>query len=49
MRYGAKALQLASAVMNQDAATCYYNLESGLRAHLYMCERKDLKEKGWVG
>jgi len=44
IRYGAKALQIASAVMNQDAGTCYVNLETGLRAHMYLAQRTDLKD-----
>lgn len=49
VRMGAKALQICSAVQDQDAATVYYDLESSLKAHIYLCSRKDLVEQGWAG
>lgn len=49
LTYGAKALQICSAVQNLDAATVYYDLETSLRANLYLLSRKDLVAKGWKG
>ena len=49
IRLGAKALQVCSAVQDQDAATVYYDLDSSLKAHMYLNSRKDLIEEGWAG
>ncbi len=45
---GAKVHQVCSVVMNQDY-TIVDDLNSGLKALLYLRSRKDLKEKGWKG
>jgi len=45
---GSRTQQVCSAVMNQDY-TVINDLTSGLKALIYLRERKDLKEKGWIG
>lgn len=32
-----------------DAATVLINLKTHLSSHMYLMQRKDLQEKGWVG
>lgn len=49
VQYGAKALQICSAVQNLDAATSYYDLETSLKANIYCLSRPDLYAKGWRG
>jgi dihydropyrimidine dehydrogenase (NADP+) len=36
IRYGASVLQVCSAVQNLDAPTVVYDLETGLKAHIYL-------------
>eukprot|EP00357_Protocruzia_adherens_P000648 CAMPEP_0115047432 /NCGR_PEP_ID=MMETSP0216-20121206/49297_1 /TAXON_ID=223996 /ORGANISM="Protocruzia adherens, Strain Boccale" /LENGTH=1031 /DNA_ID=CAMNT_0002430615 /DNA_START=105 /DNA_END=3202 /DNA_ORIENTATION=- len=47
-RYGAHVVQISSAIMNQDFSVVY-DLITGVKAHLYLGERADLKEQGWHG
>ncbi len=49
IQYGAKALQICSAVQNLDAATVFYDLKTSLQAHLYSLSKKELYDKGWRG
>ncbi len=49
LQYGAKALQICSAVQNLDAATVFYDLKTSLQANIYCLSRKDLYDKGWRG
>jgi len=48
-KYGrCSVFQIASAVQEQDFAIIQ-DLNSGLRAALYLTKRDDLKKKGWKG
>lgn len=49
LQYGAKALQICSAVQNLDAATVFYDLKTSLQANIYCLSKKELYEKGWRG
>lgn len=49
IRYGSKALQVCSAVQDQDASTVAFDLQTSIRAHMYLSQREDLKKKGWSG
>ena len=49
LQYGAKALQVCSAVQNQDAATVIYDLKTSLQANLFCVNDKKLYDKGWRG
>jgi len=49
LRYGSKALQICSAVQDQDASTVAYDLTTSIQAHMYLSTREDLRKKGWSG
>jgi dihydropyrimidine dehydrogenase (NADP+) len=49
IQYGAKALQICSAVQNLDAATVFYDLKTSLQANMYCLSKKELYDKGWRG
>lgn len=49
LRYGSKALQICSAVQDQDASTVAYDLTTSLKAHMYLSKKDDLRKKGWSG
>ena len=49
LQYGAKALQICSAVQNMDAPTVLYDLETSLKANLFALADKQLFDKGWRG
>jgi dihydropyrimidine dehydrogenase (NADP+) len=49
IQYGAKALQVCSAVQNLDAGTVYYDLSTSIQAHMYLANNKELIKKGWSG
>jgi len=49
INYGAKALQVCSAVQNLDASTVFYDLKTSLQANMYLLADKDLVKKGWKG
>lgn len=49
LHYGAKALQVCSAVQNLDAATVIFDLKTSLQAHMYLLNDDELKKKGWSG
>ena len=49
IHYGAKALQVCSAVQNLDASTVFYDLKTSLQANMYLLADKDLVKKGWKG
>ena len=49
LRYGSKALQICSAVQDQDAATVAYDLTTSIKAHMLLSTREDLRKKGWSG
>mmetsp|Transcript_27248 Transcript_27248/g.26290 ORF Transcript_27248/g.26290 Transcript_27248/m.26290 type:complete len:260 (-) Transcript_27248:31-810(-) len=49
LQYGAKALQICSAVQNMDAATVYYDLTTSLQANMYLLNNPDLRKQGWRG
>jgi len=49
LRYGSKALQICSAVQDQDASTVAYDLTTSIKAHMYLAQREDLRMKGWSG
>jgi len=49
LQYGAKALQICSAVQNLDAATVFYDLKTSLQANMFCLTKKELYDKGWRG
>ncbi|EGR27432.1 hypothetical protein IMG5_196150 [Ichthyophthirius multifiliis] len=49
IQYGAKALQICSAVQNLDAATVFYDLKTSLQANLYLLGDEKARQKGWKG
>jgi len=49
LRYGSKALQICSAVQDQDASTVAYDLTTSIKAHMYLSQREDLRKRGWSG
>mmetsp|Transcript_19412 Transcript_19412/g.14084 ORF Transcript_19412/g.14084 Transcript_19412/m.14084 type:complete len:137 (-) Transcript_19412:469-879(-) len=49
LQYGAKALQVCSAVQNMDAATVYYDLQTSLQANMYLMHNPELIALGWKG
>ena len=49
LQYGAKALQVCSAVQNLDLATVYYDLKTSLQANLYMVNNPVKVAEGWKG
>jgi len=49
LRYGSKALQICSAVQDQDASTVAFDLITSIQAHMYLSTREDLRKKGWSG
>ncbi len=49
IQYGAKALQICSAVQNMDAPTVLYDLETSLKANMFALNKKELYDKGWRG
>lgn len=49
IQYGAKALQICSAIQNLDAATSFYDLKTSLQANIYCLAKKELYDKGWRG
>jgi len=48
-RYGAKALQICSAVQDQDASTVAYDLTTSIKAHMYLSQKEELRKRGWSG
>lgn len=49
LHYGAKALQICSAVQNLDAATVFYDLKTSLQANMFANASDKLKKTGWKG